>query len=127
MKQGEKTEIYSTGKVDYILFPEVYYLFVSELHKNHDDILRAMVLAQVKIEDGSAIDFLNTFLGTTVSKETPMELGYASFLDALKMRVQNKASETAIQKVAEQFSDHSLFPSRSDPEKPLFDDDKEKQ
>jgi len=127
MKQSEKTEIYSTGKVTFTVFPEVYYLFISELYNNHDDIVRAMVLAQVKLVDGSAIDFLNTFLGTTVSKETPMELGYASFLDALKMRVQNKASDIAIQKVAEQFSDHSLFPNRSNPSKPMFDDESKKQ
>lgn len=123
MKQGEKTEVFSTGKVDFVLYPEVYYLFVAELMKHHDDIMRAMVLAQVKIEDGTAIDFLNHFLGTKVDKTTPMEVGYASFLDALKMRVQNRAADIAIEKVAAQFKDHSLFPSRSDPSKPLFPDE----
>lgn len=123
MKQGEKTQVFSTGKVDFVLYPEVYYLFVTELMKHHDDIMRAMVLAQVKIEDGTAIDFLNHFLGTKVDKTTPMEVGYASFLDALKMRVQNRAADIAIEKVAAQFKDHSLFPSRSDPSKPLFPDE----
>lgn len=123
MKQGDETQVVSTGKVDFILFPEVYYLFVSELMKNHDDLVRAMVLAQVNLKDGTAIDFLNTFLGTRVDKTTPMEVGYASFLDALKMRVQNKAASSAIAKVAEQFQDHSLFPNRSDPSKPIFSDE----
>lgn len=123
MKQGEQTTVFSTGKVDFVLFPDVYFQFVKELMKNHDDIMRAMVLAQVKLEDGTAIDFLNHFLGTQVSKTTPMEVGYASFLDALKMRVKTKANTTRIEEVAGQFKDHSIFPSRSDPEKPLFPDE----
>lgn len=123
MKQGEKTELYSTGKVDYILFPEVYYRFVCELHKNHDDILRAMVLAKVSLKDDSAFDFLNTFLGTKVDKSMPMEVGYAALLDALNMRVKNNLAETAIQKVAGQFQNHDMFPHRSDPSKPIFSDE----
>lgn len=127
MKQGEKTEKYSTGKVDFILFPEVYYKFVSELNKNHDDLLSAMALAKVELKDGSAFDFLNMFLGTKVSKEMPMEIGYAQLLDALNMRVKTRLANAAIGKVAQQFQNHSLFPSRSDPTKPLFDDEGEKQ
>lgn len=123
MKQGEKTEVYSTGKVDFILFPDVYYRFVSELHKNHDDILRAMVLAKVSLKDNSAFDFLNTFLGTKVSKDMPMEIGYAQLLDALNMRVKNTLAATAIENVAQQFQNHDMFPHRSDPSKPIFPDE----
>lgn len=123
MKQGEKTEKYSTGKVDYILFPEVYTKFVSELHKNHDDLLSAMALARVSLQDGSAFDFLNTFLGTKVTKEMPMEVGYAELLDALNSRVKSKLANDAIGKVARQFQNHSLFPNRSNPTEPLFKDE----
>jgi hypothetical protein len=123
MKQSDKTEVYSTGKVDFILFPEVYFRFVSELHKNHDDILRAMVLAKVSLKDDSAFDFLNTFLGTNVNKSMPMEVGYAALLDALNMRVKNTLAATAIEKVAGQFQNHDMFPHRSDPSKPIFPDE----
>lgn len=127
MKMGDGSTVWGNDKVQFVLYPEVYFKFVVELHKHHQDILRAMVLAQVKWEDGSAMEFLNTFLGTDVKKETPMELGFAQLLDALNMRIQNAASETAIQRVAAQFSNHSLFPSRSDPDKPMFDDEGSKQ
>lgn len=127
MKQGDTTLIFSTGKVDYILYPDVYYLFVSELNKHHQDLLTAMAMAQVTLADGSAIDFLNLFLGTNVAKDTPMEVGYSSLLDALKMRAVNGHSQAAVERVAKQFGNHSMFPNRSDPSKPIFDDSKEKQ
>lgn len=123
MKQEDETSIYSTGKVDYVLFPDVYFKFVSELHKNHQDLLGAMVLAKVQLSDGSAIDFLNTFLGTRVDRMAPMEVGYAEFLDALNTRIKNKIAETRIAEVASQFKDASLFPHRSDPSKPIFSDE----
>src|SRR6266850_2925656 len=122
MKQGDGTTIWGNGKVKFALFPQVYSDFVFELYKHHDDIVRAMQLAQVKLDDGSAYDFLNTLLGTKVTREMPMELGFAQLLDALKMRSTSTASQAAIERVAKQFSNHSLFPSRSDPTKPLFPD-----
>lgn len=121
-KMNEST-IWGNGKTVFALYPEVYTKFVSELHKNHQDILQAMVLAQVQLSDGSAIDFLNTLLGTTVTKMMPMEVGYAQLLDALNMRSTNHASQAAIERVAKQFGNHSLFPHRSDPTKPIFPDD----
>lgn len=127
MKQGDETRIFQTGKVTFALYPEVYYKFVSALHNQHQDILRAMQLAQVSLADGSAIDFLNMLLGTEVKKETPMEIGYASLLDALNMRSTNSASQAAVERVARQFKNHSIFPTRSDPSKPLFDDEAKKQ
>lgn len=123
MKQGPETSMWGNGKTVFILFPEVYYLFVSELHKHHEDILRAMVLAQVKLEDGSAFDFLNTVLGTRVVKNMPMEVGYAQLLDALKMRSVTASSQAVIERVATQFKNHSMFPHRSDPSKPIFSDE----
>lgn len=123
MKQGESTNVESTGKIVYVFYPEVYYTFVSELNKNHQDLLRAMQLAQVKLDDGSAFDFLNTFLGTTVTKFMPMELGYGQLLDALRMRSVNGHSQAAIERVAKQFKNHDIFPHRSDPTKPIFSDE----
>src|SRR5258708_15940281 len=122
MKQTDKTSIWGNDKVKVTLFPEVYTKFWFTLDREHPDLMQAMVLAQVKIEDGTAIDFLNTLLGTSVQRNTPMEVGYAQLLDALNMRKTNQASQTAMNKVAEQFKDHSIFPSRSDPTKPLFPD-----
>lgn len=126
MKQGEKTEVFKLGKMDAVLFPEVYFQFVSELHRNHEDIIKAMTLAQVKLADGSAFDFLNMLLGTTVTKQMPMELGYGQLLDALKMRSTSQASQAAIERVAKQFGNHSIFPHRSDPSKPIFPDESDK-
>lgn len=123
MDQGDETRIFRNGKTVFALFPHVYTEFVSELHRNHQDIIGAMALAQVQLSDGSAFDFLNTLLGTTVTKEMPMEVGYAQLLDALKMRSTSTLSKAAIERVAKQFSNHSMFPHRSDPSKPIFSDE----
>ena len=123
MKQGDGVTYWENGKVIFTLAPEVYFRFVSELHKNHPDLIRAMELAQVKLDDFTAIDFLNTLLGTTIKKETPLEVGYAQLLDALRMRSTNASSQAAIERVAKQFGNASLFPHRSDPTKPIFPDE----
>lgn len=123
MKQGDGTTVWGNGQIGFVLFPEVYTKFVSTLYNHHKDIVRAMELAQVKLDDGSAIDFLNTLLGTTVTKQMPMEVGYAQLLDALNMRATNTASQAAIERVAKQFGNHSIFPHRSDPDKPIFPDE----
>jgi hypothetical protein len=127
LKQGDETRIFSTGKVVYTLYPEIYFKFVKSLHNEHDDIMRAMQLAKVSLSDGTAIDFLNLLLGTAVTRETPMEIGYATWYDAMNMRVKSRLAAAEMAKVAAQFKDHSLFPTRSDPSKPIFDDDQEKQ
>jgi hypothetical protein len=127
LEQGDETRVFSTGKVNFVLYPDIYFKFVKSLHQEHNDILRAMQLAQVSIADGTAFDFLNMLLGTAVSKETPMEIGYATWYDAMNMRVKSRLAEAEMAKVAAQFKDHSMFPARSDPDKPLFDDEAEKQ
>lgn len=128
MKQGDSTTEWRNGKVVIVLFPEVYYKFVSALNSpRHNDLLRAMALAQVTLADSSAIDFLNTFLGTSVKKHMPMEIAYAQLLDALNMRAENVAGQAAIERVAKQFQNHSMFPHRSDPSKPIFNDEGSKQ
>lgn len=122
-QQNNGSRSWSDGKIHYQTYPDVYFEFVKTLHKEHKDLLDAMTLAQVKFEDGSAVLFLNTFLGTSVTREMPMDLGFPILLDALNMRVVNKIGESAMKRVAKEFKDHSVFPSRSDPSKPLFPDE----
>jgi hypothetical protein len=120
---NDRTKIFSTGKVNFIVFPEVYYKFVTTLFREHDDLVRGMVLAKVKLEDGSALDYLNLMLGTKVSRNTPMEIGYAALLDALNMRVHTIQTEKEAERVGrELFSEVDLGPKRDSSEigKPLF-------
>lgn len=120
---NDRTKIISTGKVTFIIFPDVYYKFVTTLFRDHDDLVRGMVLAKVKLEDGSALDYLNLMLGTKVNRTTPMEIGYAELLDALNMRVHTKETEKAAERVGrELFKEVTLGPQRDSSEhgKPLF-------
>lgn len=80
------TKVYKAGRATCIEYPEVYFQFVLYLKKNHPEIEAAMMEAGCDISNGSTIEFLNLILSTDVKKEDPMELGYARFLDALKMR-----------------------------------------
>lgn len=125
MAQGERTRVFNFGKLTGHLFPEVYFTFVSELYKNHDDLVRAMVLAKVELKDGSALDFLNTVLGTSVKQSDPMELGYATLLDALKMRVKTPQSIKDMERVVtDNFQGHPIFQrSPEDEGKPIFPDE----
>lgn len=85
MSQG--TKIYRIGKdLIGIEYPEIYFHFVSLLHREHDDLLRAMALAQVRFEDFTAVNFLNRILGTNVTQQEPMEVGFKILYDALKLR-----------------------------------------
>lgn len=121
--QGDESRVITFGKHTGVLYPEVYFQFVSTLHREHQDLLRGMQLARVKIEDGSALDYLNLMLGTKVSLNTPMEIGYANLLDALKMRVHTQHTEKEAERVGrELFTEVSLGPKRDSSEigKPLF-------
>jgi hypothetical protein len=107
--QGDHSREIRFGKFVGHLYPDVYFQFVSKLHKEHPDLLRAMELAQVTIADGSALDFLNLTLGTSIKKETPMELGYAMLLDALSMRKTSQIAQANMDRVAkEQFKDFNI-------------------
>jgi hypothetical protein len=118
-KSDDGTRVIDLGGGNWgTLYPEIYYQFVSKLHNEHPDLVRAMELAQVKISDGTAIDFLNIFLGTDVTREDPMEIGYAILYDALSQRISNKLSEVQIQKVVNSIKDHSLTTGHIDG--PLF-------
>src|SRR5256886_5380684 len=124
--QGDSTRVIKFGKFTGVLFPEVYFQFVSTLFREHQDLVRGMVLAQVSIRDGSAFDYLNLMLGTNVTRETPMEIGYANLLDALRMRVHTQHSEKEAERVGKElFTEVSLFPffflfKRRPPIFPLF-------
>ncbi len=121
--QQDHSRVISFGKFTGVLYPEVYFQFVSTLFREHDDLVRGMQFAQVRIQDGSALDYLNLMLGTKVTLDTPMEIGYANLLDALKMRVHTKATEKEAERVGrELFKEVSLGPKRDSSEigKPLF-------
>lgn len=88
-----------------ILFPDVYFRFVSELYKKHPDLIKGMELSQVRLQDGSALDWLNFMLGTDVKREDPMEIGYAKLLDALHQRISNVISDSKIRDLVAQHKD----------------------
>lgn len=120
---NDSSKVIKFGKYIGVLYPDVYYQFVSTLYREHDDLVRGMQLAQVKLADGSALDYLNLMLGTKVSLTTPMEIGYANLLDALNMRVHTKQTEKEAERVGrELFKEVALGPRRDDSEigKPLF-------
>lgn len=94
-----------------LIYPEVYFQFVSTLYRDHDDLVRAMTIAKVTLRDGSALDFLNLMLGTTVTRETPMELGYSQLLDALNSRIKSKIDiDKAARMAADAFKEFQLHP-----------------
>lgn len=120
---NDHSKVIKFGKFVGVLYPEVYYKFVTTLYKEHDDLVRGMVLAQVSMRDGTAFHYLNLMLGTKVTLETPMEIGYANLLDALNMRVHTQHSEKEAERVAKEiFEDVTFGPKRDSSEigKPLF-------
>lgn len=121
--QGEESRLIAFGKYTGVLYPEIYFQFVSTLFREHDDLVRGMVLARVSIRDGSAFDYLNLMLGTKVTRDTPMEIGYANLLDALRMRVHTTHSEQEAERVGKElFKETTIGPQRDSSEhgKPLF-------
>lgn len=104
----DSSKIYRFGKFIAVEYPDVYFEFVRKLHKEHPDLIQAMVLTQVKMEDGTALEFLNMILGTNITKMTPMELGYAELLDKLNQRSKtiittNKALDVAAKQISDTF------------------------
>lgn len=121
-----ETKVYRIGKSMIAMeYPDVYFEFVRKLFKEHDDLVRGMVLAQVSLQDGSAFDYLNRMLGTNVTRMMPMELGYAELLDALRFRAGTKLAENAaISLGKDNFKEATLFQPRAEENvgKPLFPD-----
>jgi hypothetical protein len=94
---NKETQIITFGKFTGVIFPEVYFQFVSTLYREHDDLVRGMVLAKVTLRDGSALDYLNTILGTKVSRDTPMEIGYKELLNALSRRTNTSKVQATVE------------------------------
>ncbi len=111
---NDSTRVIKFGKFIGILYPDVYFQFVSTLMREHDDLVRGMVLAKVQLKDGSALDYLNLMLGTAVSLETPMEVGYAQLLDALKMRVHTSQTEKDAERVAREMFSQNIPTTRTE-------------
>lgn len=123
IKQGLLTQEIQFGKFTGILYPESYYFLICELNKHHADIMQAMCLAQVKIEDGGVRDFLNHFFNSSVPANAPMEEGYEYFYFKLLQR-RNALSESkkALVIVDKYFKETPgpLYRSEADAGKPLF-------
>lgn len=98
-----------------VLYPEVYTKFIQKLYREHDDLVRGMVLAKVNIRDGSARDYLNLMLGTEVQANTPMEIGYAQWYDALDRRVSTRISEQKIKHTADAYHEHQMWNKHDGP------------
>lgn len=123
MKLGETVSEWGNGKFKAELMPQVYFDFVSELHKDHQDLLSAMAMAQVKLSDWSAFEFLNQFLNVDVPRDMPLEKGFGIYLVAIRGRASSRAAEREMAKVASQYKTADLFPNiKRDRTKPLFED-----
>lgn len=119
----DSSKVIKFGKYIGVLYPDVYFQFVSTLYREHDDLVRGMQLAKVRLADGSALDYLNLMLGTKVSLTTPMEIGYANLLDALNMRVHTKQTEKEAERVGRDLFKETILGPQRDPSehgKPLF-------
>src|SRR5258706_14081754 len=97
--QQDHSRVISFGKFTGVLYPEVYFQFVSTLFREHDDLVRGMQFAQVRFQDGSALDYVILMLGINVTRDTQMEIAYANLLNALKMGVHTNATEKEVEKV----------------------------
>lgn len=128
MKQGESTLVFSTGKTQFVLYPEVYTQFWFKLNREHQDIIRAMQMAQVTTKDKSVFDFLNRILNVNVTPDMPMEVGYQIYYDALDRRSHSILEKSMIEQEASNISDVDFGAvKRNDPSKPIFQDKEEKK
>lgn len=123
-EEKDGTKIITFGKMVGVLYPDIYFRFVSKLHKEHPDIIAAMTFAKVTLNDGSARDYLNQILGTEVTRHTPMEDGFQVFYDALDRRKNNIIAQNKINETATEFAKPTQQGYRFRPEeedgKPIF-------
>jgi hypothetical protein len=115
------SKIYNAGRAVCVEYPEVYFQFVSELKRNHPEIESAMMQAGCDLSNGSAFEFLNLILSCTVEKNTPMEIGYAKYLDALKMRRKTPQEEANLRILVAKYKDVGSLIQGHDG-KPMFPD-----
>ncbi len=95
--------------------------------RNHREIHTAMQECNCKLDDGTAIDFLNLLFGTRVTRDMPMEIGYAYFLDAMRSMVKTDAFRANIAILTAKFKqDFGIYKPLLDENgkpKPLFPDE----
>lgn len=86
---GDCSKVFKFGKWTGVIFPEIYFQFVSKLHREHPDLLSAMQLAQVNFQDGTAVAFLKEIFGISneeLKPDMPMEQGYKILMAHLNKR-----------------------------------------
>lgn len=123
LEDKDGTKVIRFGKMVGFMYPDVYFEFVSLLHREHPDLVRAMQFAQVKLDDGSARDFLNTIFETEVTSSMPMEEGFKIFYYKLQQRRTSQLAQEKIEKTAnDRFQQEHKFRYRpeEDAGKPLF-------
>lgn len=123
-KPQDGTTIIKFGKFTGTLFPEVYQKFVFKLHREHPDLISAMQIAQVKLEDGSAWQFLAHVLEVELLQDMTMEVGFGILYAALEKR-EGQRTLAGIAKAAAEGIIHDKttvgkFRSNEDTGKPLF-------
>lgn len=123
-KDQDGTKIIKFGKFVGTLFPEVYQKFVFKLHKEHPDLISAMQIAQVSLEDGSAWQFLAHVLDVEVLQDMTMEMGFSILYAGLEKRQGSRALEGIAKQAAEGILHDKVtvgkFRSDEDTGKPLF-------
>lgn len=85
-----ESKVYQQGKFVVVERPEIYFQFVKKLMTEHKDILSALNMANLSLDDGSALSYLNTILGTDVKAHADMGSGYQVWYDALVRRTERE-------------------------------------
>ena len=99
--RDDGTKILKWGKFTGVLFPEVYAQVVFKLHRQHPDLIAAMQVAQVKLEDGSAWQFLAHVLDIEINPMMTMEVGFTLIYNALEKRQGSRALDGIVKETAE--------------------------
>lgn len=124
LTQADGSKIIKFGKVTGVLFPEIYAKMVFKLHKEHPDLIAAMQIAQVTLEDGSAWQFLAHVLDVDINPMMTMEVGFTILYNGLEKRSGSRALEGIAKEAAEGIlldkTTIGKFRSDEDTGKPLF-------
>ena len=123
------TKVVKFGKYVGTLYPEIYQQFVFKLHKEHPDLMSAMVMAQVNLEDGSAVGFLAKILGVDILSDMTMEVGFGILYAGLEKRQGSRMLARAVLAAADDVIEEKLLSGKyredEDIGKPLFPDAEE--
>jgi len=104
LQEEDKSKIIKFGTWTGVLFPEIYFQFISKLNKEHPDLLAALALAQVSFQDGTAVAFLKEIFNIPneeLSPDMPMEKGYAILYAHLEKRQGSRYLDKVAQENAE--------------------------